>query len=717
MVKVFLKKNWSESFIFGDTSPGVFIGRKDELESLKFALLNNDSGAILVSAVRGVGKTSFVHKALSEMGNSVHPIFVNAGHVLSSLKSEDLPKKELLTSLIRASYFAFKDDKEIKEIYYKAVGSFKKYKINDESNEVLENKELNLNKEFNFRNLIVFVGAILTVLGISVDNIFLKILACLGLISIPMSLSWKKSWTTKVKNSFGEETFVENSIDYLELLFENWLKNKKKKKLVFIIDELDKVDDGKAFSLIKEYKNLFSRSFAHFIFIAGPDAYQLTKENRELKAAAGGIFPTLFTHSYYLPLPTTKELKGYLREVFQDELGSEQKDLMGYLLFHAKNDFFNLKNLINDLLLLEDGVAFLDTDHIKNIDIQYRRSTKIYDYASMFCEKNSYRVKKYWQANSILQKDVFDFLNKNIGFSFSVIEEDCIYPIKELLKFLQRIGSITKINELQIEESGVKKTKKTFGWTGTYKDIDSPEYLFDEEKKFLAEFNQLIKVANDLDDLPDGKFSNFKTIVKGRDGHNLSGVSLYETYENYKVLEQNITNPKKRMGVLLEDVKTATEDIFTQTSEVNKKLLIIINKIVELKLNNKKNLFVNQTFSQRPSSFSVCTSFSTVFGKLEHSILGTTNGKKEIILVKDFINFEEIQDGLSKLHRNKNLLVINILTSNVKYPNHPVIYKDSIGRKRQKGMVVKNFYNYQLNSDFRNIKKIINRIRQHFQYS
>jgi AAA+ ATPase superfamily predicted ATPase len=89
-MKIFLKQNWSEQFIYGDKTPSVFVGREQEIKSLKSIIKNNDSNAILISSVRGVGKTSFVHKALDEI-KEVFPVFVNIGHTLSN---EDIEKEK-----------------------------------------------------------------------------------------------------------------------------------------------------------------------------------------------------------------------------------------------------------------------------------------------------------------------------------------------------------------------------------------------------------------------------------------------------------------------------------------------------------------------------------------------------------------------------------------------------------------------------------------------
>lgn len=56
MGKIYLKNNWAETFVYGDKTPGVYVGREDELQSLRFTLVNNDSASILISSVRGVEK-------------------------------------------------------------------------------------------------------------------------------------------------------------------------------------------------------------------------------------------------------------------------------------------------------------------------------------------------------------------------------------------------------------------------------------------------------------------------------------------------------------------------------------------------------------------------------------------------------------------------------------------------------------------------------------
>jgi predicted AAA+ superfamily ATPase len=48
-----------------------FIGRKDEVDELVRRLQHSDGGSFLITGYRGVGKTSFVNKALKILGERV----------------------------------------------------------------------------------------------------------------------------------------------------------------------------------------------------------------------------------------------------------------------------------------------------------------------------------------------------------------------------------------------------------------------------------------------------------------------------------------------------------------------------------------------------------------------------------------------------------------------------------------------------------------------
>ncbi len=726
MGKVYLKNNWAETFVFGDKTPGVYVGREDELQNLKFTLVNNDSASILISSVRGVGKTSFVHKALSEAAKGVHPIFVNAGHVMSCCGEEGLPKRKLLNSLIRSAHFEFKDqDSEIEDLYYKAIGKFKEYKSVQKSEKKVSEKEIGLTKEFNIRHVFAISGAVLATVGIMSEIWWVKIIGILGTISIPVPFIWKTKWTNKLRGIFGQDTIIENSDDYIELLFERWLRKQKDKKLVFVIDELDKIaDEAQALKLIKEYKNLFSRSFAKFIFITGEDAYLLTEKDRGLKAEEGGIFPTLFTHVYYLPLPTTDDLEKYFNDIFSEKDNVSDEDyaqLKNYLLFRAKNDFFSLKNLINDLVHIEDNRVFFDIDSMNDYDRLFEEAAKLYIYGAKFCDKYHRRAKKYWKENSALQKGVFDFLNQYFKKSFSIIIDNESAYIQSLLSYLQRFGTLEIISTKDINDSNGTKKETEFRWTGEYKPIETADQLFKEEEKFLSTFEKLIRVANDLDDLPahysDKNFEDYEEITDGKDGKNLSDVNLHSIYSKFEDLHNDVKEPQKRMEVLIEDVNNAIEEIEPQVLEVEKRSFQVFINALQSILTKNSDLFARQTFGQRPGAFSACPNFNSVFGRFEHRLYGKNDGSKEVLVVKNFDAASEIHEGLKSLNEQKNLLVVNFVDSNNgSLPKNLTIRIEKLdkrGRKRMKSITIRNFVNFGFDGDFRNLSDILRQIEKH----
>ena len=72
----------------------------------------------------------------------------------------------------------------------------------------------------------------------------------------------------------------------------------------------------------------------------------------------------------------------YLNKVFSVKNPSKEVDeLKNFLLLSSSNDFFNLKNLLNDLSEFDsEGEQYLNTDTVKHIYKHYSDAAKVYDY-------------------------------------------------------------------------------------------------------------------------------------------------------------------------------------------------------------------------------------------------------------------------------------------------------------------------------------------------
>lgn len=720
-MKIYLKSNWSEQFNYGDKTPWFFAWRSQEIKNIKSIIQHNDSSAILVSSVRWVWKTSFVHKSLSEFkDNSKYiPVFVNIGHTLSIWKDID-KKKQILVSLIRATKFNknFNKDKDIKKLYEISYGKYKIEKSN--SDEKNDQKEIWITFEIkeNLKYIIPFIWAILTWYWIAVDNIWIRTFFWfLWLATVFWFFSWKTSWT---KNIFKSESLlIDDSTDLLEIEFENWLKKQTNKKIIFVIDELDKVEEDKSFKIIKEYKNLFTRSFAHFIFICSQNAYDLVVNDREKSIEDWWIFPTFFTHIFYLSLPNSLEIKQYIDQIIDNKTDLDEKNkkkLYSYLLFRSWNDFFNLKRLIWDLIEFDEkDQIIIDIDKIRKTDLNYNEISLLYDWVNeYFLSKYLHSLKKYWKDNSNLQKCIFDFLNEYFNYNFThnevVINNS---NIEKLVNFLIDIWLIDK-NDIWWNFD--------YSWTNNYKrKIDAP--LLDEDKEFNIVFEKMINLANDLDDIKDkyidDSFKKYDEVYENEDWRNLTWIDLYTIYRNYLSVYNKLKNKNERVKISIDLIKEANKIIQEQIGNIYLKSFAIINNIINSHILNWINdLFLNQVLNNRPQILSSCNNLHQIFNSIPHKIYWKSDNTKSVILLKDFTDFNSIQSWLEALNMQKNILVINYIYSenknSLEYPTIETEYKDKIWRKRRKKINVDNFQNIYFD-DFRNLTLSFRTIKSHLE--
>lgn len=710
--------NWSEQYIYGDSTPGIFVGRKQERLGLKKLLENTNSSAILVSSIRGVGKTSFVHKALSDTDN-ITPIFVNIGHTLANKKIQE-NKKLILKSLIRAVRYSGKFEKStIENLYQKSLGNYEETKITvNKSSEILKTSaDLKPKPKERIKETAFILGTVITIFGLNVPNIYIRFfMAFIGTLVSGSGMYFSKEISNFIEKK--TEHKKDNSTEYLEIEFETWLKKNQSKNIVFVIDELDKIGEEEALNIVKEYKNLFTRSFAHFIFIASQKAYELVQEDRK---GDKGIFPTFFTNIIYLPLPKTQELREYLREVFgtvEKEKEAELERLKNYLLCKSMNDFFELKRLISGLLEYTEENAFIDTANVKDTDINYENIARLYEYTdNWFLEKNHKDLNKFAHENSTFQENTLRFINKYFGNNFN--DEQNLDDIKnsdKLIKFLMSIGSLSVRKSIAEEE--LAEDTNVYSWTFKYKRTDPKAPLTEEDKEFRTTFRKMITLANTLDELLnmyEGEaFTNFKKIKKERDGFNYTSINLYETYINYLPIFNKLSNAYTRISITTSKVEEGTKTILEQMNNVRAKYFEIFVSFMNQIIGDEERI-INAPIANAPELFNACPDFVSQFSTQTHSTYYLTDHTKTVLVLKSFNNYESIHKGLVSLIEQKNILIINLLESEKFKNKHPTVqipYKDSLGRNRKKKVKVENFVNYKV-STFNDYPMIAKQLMTH----
>lgn len=717
-MRVFLNKHWSDQFGFEEEKSSlVFVGRDREVKSLKHVILNNTSSTTLVSSIRGMGKTSFVQRALADIRNEIIPVFVNVGHTLREDISDEKDDvgRVFLTSLIRASYLSneFKNDADLLALYHKSIGKYLKQEDSGSANSeergvgfLLDSKGI----ENTLRLGLIILGTTLGTLGITTSNIWLNILGYLGLLSLPISISFQTSWLKKTSliSSQNEGYKIDNSTEYLEAKFEQWLEkqsSKDNKKLVFVVDELDRIDPKESFDAIKEYKNLFARSFAHFIFISNQQAYELTQEKR-----AESKYPTLFTHVYYLPIASSSDMNTYLETVFSTHENSiEFKELKKYLLFKAANEFFTLKNMLNDFAEFdEDNKQFIDTETLKRADKNYADASTVYDYIDCFYKYYSQIPKHYWLSNSKLQEESFSFIHEKLMKDFHIDTRDTSDNVLNLVLLLHRIGVIASYESTD-EETGRELDEhiQSYSWTGEYRSLETFDQLFKEDEEFIESMELLMKVANDIESLPlryeKKNFSEPRYIQEGKDGSETSGVNLYSTYKKFIRLYYNLKKPEDRLYAKAQAAIDAKKEIDDAIEKVSFNQFETFGNILETALNKQgKDKIKNTPVEEAINSDFAISSWQTKFTKRPNRLFSNPISGRQVLLISGVLNFDSRREiELAELKSNNKILVLNFYEKG-NLPINPSVSKDIKGRHR-KPAVVKNFINFIIPMDIRSL--------------
>lgn len=651
-MKISLKSNWSEQFIYGDDSSGYFAGRREEIDSLKNILQHNNSSSILLSSVRGLGKTSFVHKTVSELKTEakkqVIPFFLNFSSIqVGSPKNEGKAKtfiKSLILAVARTK--EFKENDEIKKLYEESLGNFTLIERGTEEKE--ESFGVELQKEFNSKLVGTTISIFSTFIGLSLEHTICRyIITGIGLLVSVGIINWKtiRKWTFFSK----KESIQTNSFEYLEKEFQKWLESQKDKKiLVFVIDELDKVSTEDALKTITLLKNLFSRSFGHFIFIAGKGAYkEVEKGNRGNEEEFEGTYPTLFTHKIYLPLPSSSDLLEYLNEIFQESknLSEEEKDaLQKYLLFKAGNDFFELKKLIFDLVEIDEkGCSYLDIDKIKTFDANYNDIQQLYPYITRTIERFSKRLKKYWFENSEQQDSWFKFLNENINQDFE--EKTIDNTTQRLKKYLLRGGII------------IQKEFQSYTWTRQYP-IDSPTSLYDEEREFLEKYLALNSTGKILNELATGEKNN-QQVTEINNTSDITGIDIHSVLLKYQPLEEKLNHLANDTDVRVEESEGAIAEIDRILANIHNDYFNILHRTISkrLQVEGKQEGLDQDTFNIQ----AILSTIPNLKEALSSSpTIVYCNKSKYTFLIKDLNDYTEINKNWQTINGNSNLLFINV---------------------------------------------------------
>lgn len=334
----------------GEASFHRFVERKTDMEDLIPRILLSDGGAFLIAGYRGVGKTTFVNRVIEQIGvqlpgleplvgsSEVIDVYLNLTRPLSSVELMHLILRSLYIRLIEKNILKNLDRKvrEDFDLAFRRTSMTVGYKTSDQTERTFG----------------------LTDMPLSVPQ--------LGL-SSKLTLSQKRNLSATRELSYltyDDRAAEQDLIRITRLLSQGYVKPvrntrdlvslvrrgklpKRRLKMIFVFDELDKIDAGFSGSegsaidqILSNLKSLFTTSGVSFIFVAGKDLYDHWLEDI---GKGDSIYESVFTYSKYLPAMWScveglcDPLVDYLRfNTAPDECKTTYGDFKKFLAFKGR---------------------------------------------------------------------------------------------------------------------------------------------------------------------------------------------------------------------------------------------------------------------------------------------------------------------------------------------------------------------------------------------
>lgn len=431
---------------------------RDLVQDIKFG----NPTCYLVSGYRGAGKSSFIKKVETEIKNSKGTTLDDGKN-----KPEEVRKKKIIfvhTNFSRYQNQTFLLRKLIRGLYQNLISDenitdFKKLK-EDESkldedkkiamlieklyektfHEVVHSSSNQTKREIidEWKIDIIELAGLLMVFLMTILNIrfnWLDVSGFINSIAIIGSgiIAFKKIYsltqiirnTQAESNEFQRKTLYDDEIaDYH---FFNVIKGLSAKdfKIVFVLDELDKVEEEQVNNLIKEMKPYLVSGVASFIVVAGQQLYYKYYSSETTDDAP---LTTLFSRVIHIPLMSIFEFPALFSKMLISNKGAfpplnfpnEWKSYVDFLIFKSKRVPRKFINLIHQNIFWENGKAYLENNindsQLKTYQDILDRIYKIDD--KEISAKFSGALRDYYNMQLFIQAEkILSMSSKNFFFT------------------------------------------------------------------------------------------------------------------------------------------------------------------------------------------------------------------------------------------------------------------------------------------------------------
>lgn len=357
-----------------DSNDEIFEFDKGTLNKLKSDLRYNPEGAYLLTGFRGAGKTSLIRKVEKDFAEDAPgTLFI----YLNFAKYE--AQTFVLRKIIRALYFKCESINEtgnaVNKAVFKDIARLYEQTFHDVAEESgsfeTETQESEVKFSLVWTDLLFAgIGVLIMILGLfwlpTVDSLkayaeeiketsylfsILGIIGSLAMIGIKaFNVNQQLRWTFLKTTTQGEskKELYDDEIAEQKLRKAIQALKTSGKKLVFVFDELDKIQGIENVRLLlNELKPLMLSGLANFIAVGGQEIHQAKLDAR---FEEDDPFNTLFSRTYYLRLATTDKIEHFLIQVFSKEGEGEEEEIDAWVRrYYEFNSHKIFRRLISDI--------------------------------------------------------------------------------------------------------------------------------------------------------------------------------------------------------------------------------------------------------------------------------------------------------------------------------------------------------------------------------
>lgn len=546
------------------------------LTQLKNQLQNCRNSSILVSGYRGSGKTTLIKKLINSYDDN-KCVFVELNFTKYEKLSIVLRKliRELYLSIEKANKFDdIGDEKlveQIKLLYdhtFFEISTFSNLtKLREHSLEISTTFKL---KEF-IKSLVPFVTVVLSGLNLGF-NLLPFITRNLDWILFIASTIWllisSTTFSKKFKNNNSKiEEDTRKSL-YDDEIAEYHLKsvlqslNNEKFKVIFVFDELDKIENSKdMFNVISDLKPLLLSNLASFIVISGQKMYYKLQSSNLLDDS---LLSSIFSKNIHVPLVDENDLDKLFDEILVDKNMLDEKMVRTYKRSAILNSNGTLRRFINRLL---QDVTWLDDKAYIEVEesnaTKYETDSKILSVLNSTVERqidiNDYDVgirdfliyQLYiWIKKMKMKGNVYFTISEIFNFNIDYSDDYHNWYEVELNELCNVLVSKLVSEEL-LEEKNVED-KRYFRWVSTVdvsmssliNNYSNSKYQYISDFIELEEFSR--EMLTDLNIENGMRIKSLRNIINGLVKNNVvSNKWLQDEYMSYINLSNRIRHGEK----------------------------------------------------------------------------------------------------------------------------------------------------------------------------